>query len=165
MHWSMLRTSISPTMLKAGFRVNVIPSEAEATLDVRALPDEDMPAFVAQLKKVGAEPEVEVIAPERSHRVAAKPSSIATEMFRALESTQRKVYPGAITIPTMATGASDKVFLQAKGVNCYGFGPLVDEEDAEKGFAAHSDQERLREKELYRFIQFNWEAVRTIAAH
>jgi len=165
MHWSMLRTSISPTMLQAGFRRNVIPSEAEATLDVRALPDEDMVAFVAQMKKIANEPGVEIIAPERSHRVAAKPSSITTEMFRVLESTQKKIYPGAITIPTMATGASDKVFLQAKGVNCYGFGPLLDEEDAEKGFAAHSDQERLREKELYRFTQFNWEAVRTIAAH
>lgn len=165
MHWSMLRTSISPTMLQAGFRRNVIPSEAEATLDVRALPDEDIVAFVAQMKKIANEPGVEIIAPERSHRVAAKPSSITTEMFRVLESTQKKIYPGAITIPTMATGASDKVFLQAKGVNCYGFGPLIDEEDAEKGFAAHSDQERLREKELYRFTQFNWEAVRTIAAH
>src|SRR5262249_42302927 len=41
-HYSMLRTSVVPTILKAGFRVNVIPSEAEATVDVRALPDEDM---------------------------------------------------------------------------------------------------------------------------
>ena len=63
----------------------------------------------------------------------------------------------------MATGASDKVFLQAKGVNCYGIGPLVDEEDAQLGFAAHSDQERLREKEIYRFTQFNWEVIRSIA--
>jgi acetylornithine deacetylase/succinyl-diaminopimelate desuccinylase-like protein len=42
-HYSMLRTSVVPTILKGGFRVNVIPSEAEATVDIRALPDEDMP--------------------------------------------------------------------------------------------------------------------------
>lgn len=165
MHWSMLRTSVSPTILKAGFRVNVIPSEAEATLDVRALPDENMPAFLEQLKKVAAEPGVDVIAPERSHRVGARPSSIQTEMFRVLEQAQRKVYPGAITIPTMSTGATDKVFFQAKGVSCYGFGPLLDEEDTELGFGAHSDQERLREAELYRFVRYNWEVVRDIAAH
>ena len=41
-HYSMLRTSVVPTIIKAGFRSNVIPSEAEATLDIRALPDEDM---------------------------------------------------------------------------------------------------------------------------
>jgi len=163
MHWSMLRTSISPTMLKAGFRVNVIPSEAEATLDVRALPDENMPAFVEQLKKVANEPSVEIIAPERSHRVAAQPSSITSEMFQVLERVQKKVYPGAVTIPTMSTGASDKVFFQAKGVNCYGIGPLLDEEDGALGFGAHADQERLREKELYRFTQFNWEVILAIA--
>jgi acetylornithine deacetylase/succinyl-diaminopimelate desuccinylase-like protein len=163
MHWSMLRTSISPTILKAGFRTNVIPSEAEATLDVRVAPGEDIPAFVAQMKKVAAEPNVEFVLPERSHRISAPPSSITTEMFRTLENAQKKVYPGAVTIPTMATGASDKVFLQAKGVNCYGIGPLVDEEDAQLGFAAHSDQERLREKEIYRFTQFNWEVIRSIA--
>jgi acetylornithine deacetylase/succinyl-diaminopimelate desuccinylase-like protein len=163
MHWSMLRTSISPTMIKGGFRSNVIPSEAEANLDVRALPDENMPAFVEQLKKIAAEPGVEIVAPERSHRIAAKPSSITTEMFRLLESTQRKVYPGAITLPTMSTGASDKVFLQARGVECYGFGPLVDEEDGQKGFGAHSDQERLAEKELYRFARFNYEVIVGIA--
>src|SRR5215471_649487 len=163
MHWSMLRTSISPTILKAGFRTNVIPSEAEATLDVRVAPGEDIPAFVAQLKKVAAEPNVEFVLPERSHRIIAPPSSITTEMFKTLEAAQKRIYLGAVTIPTMATGASDKVFLQAKGVNCYGIGPAVDEEDAQLGFAAHSDQERLREKEVYRFTQFNWEVIRTIA--
>ena len=45
--YSVLRTSISPTILSAGFRQNVIPSQAEAMLDIRALPDEDMTAFYA----------------------------------------------------------------------------------------------------------------------
>src|SRR5262249_32417323 len=164
MHWSMLHTSISPTMISGGFRRNVIPSEAEATLGVRAVPNEDLPWFVEQLKKVANEPGVEIVAPQRGSRVSAQPSSIQTEMFRAIEATQKKIYPGAITIPTMSTGASDKVYLQAKGMNCYGFGPLLDEEDAAKGFGAHSDQERLRESELYRFAQFNWELIQTMAA-
>jgi acetylornithine deacetylase/succinyl-diaminopimelate desuccinylase-like protein len=163
MHWSMLRTSISPTIIKGGFRTNVIPSEAEATLDVRVAPGEDIPAFVEAMKKVANEPGVEFVLPQRSHRIVAPPSSITSEMFRTLEAAQKKIYPGAVTIPTMATGASDKVFLQAKGVHSYGIGPVVDEEDAQLGFAAHSDQERLRETELYRFTQFNWETIRTIA--
>ena len=37
----MLRSSMSPNIFTAGYRVNVIPSEAKATLDVRLLPDED----------------------------------------------------------------------------------------------------------------------------
>ena len=63
-HYSMLRTSVVPTIIKAGFRSNVIPSEAEATLDVRALPDEDMAKFVAELRRVIDDPAVEVIPPK-----------------------------------------------------------------------------------------------------
>jgi acetylornithine deacetylase/succinyl-diaminopimelate desuccinylase-like protein len=42
----MLRTSVSPNILQGGYRSNVIPSEAKATLDVRMVPDEDKPAFL-----------------------------------------------------------------------------------------------------------------------
>src|SRR6185436_14488856 len=51
-HYSMLRTSVVPTILKAGFRMNVIPSEAEATLDIRAIPDEDPNQFFEEMKRV-----------------------------------------------------------------------------------------------------------------
>jgi acetylornithine deacetylase/succinyl-diaminopimelate desuccinylase-like protein len=51
MHYSMLRTSVVPTILKAGFRMNVIPSEAEATIDVRMAPGEDPNAFLAQMQR------------------------------------------------------------------------------------------------------------------
>ena len=44
-HASMLRTSVSPNIINAGYRINVIPSEASANFDVRALPDEQMPAI------------------------------------------------------------------------------------------------------------------------
>ena len=43
--YSMLHTSISPNIIQGGFQSNVIPSEATATLDIRALPDENMPEF------------------------------------------------------------------------------------------------------------------------
>src|SRR5215471_10331808 len=50
--YSMLRTSIVPTMLKAGIGANVIPSEAEATLDIRALPGEDISEFYDEMRRV-----------------------------------------------------------------------------------------------------------------
>ena len=51
-HSSMLRTSVSPNIFTGGYRSNVIPSEAKATLDVRALPDEDPAKFLEQVKRV-----------------------------------------------------------------------------------------------------------------
>jgi hypothetical protein len=63
----------------------------------------------------------------------------------------------------MQTGATDSAFLRAHGMQCYGVGTLVEEEDAPKGFGPHSDQERLLEEGLYKFMQFNWETVTSLA--
>ena len=56
----MLRTTISPNIVTGGNQINVIPSEATATLDVRVLPDEDIDRFVEELRKVVNDPAVEV---------------------------------------------------------------------------------------------------------
>jgi hypothetical protein len=50
-------------------------------------------------------------------------------------------------------------YLRAKGIECYGIGSATDLEDVAKGFASHSDQERLLESELHRFVRFNWDVV------
>lgn len=162
--YSMLRTSISPTVIKGGYRVNVIPSEAEATLDIRALPDEDMPKFLEMLKKVVNDPAVEVVREARDTRPGAPPSRLDTDGFRILEAAAKRTYPGVPVLPTMQTGATDLSYLRAKGIQSYGLGPATDIEDGPKGFGAHSDQERVLESELYRFIRFHFEIVRDLAA-
>lgn len=160
--YSMLRTTISPTMLTAGFRQNVIPSQAEATLDIRALPDEDMPKFYAQMEKIINDPEVKIVM-AGTGRPAAPPSRLDTEMFKTLEAVQRQMYPGAITVPGMVTGATDLAQLRAKGVQGYGVGPQYeDAEFAEHGW--HSDVERLSERSLYGLVEFVWHAVYGVAA-
>ena len=64
-HYSILRTSVVPTIIQGGFRSNVIPSEAEATLDIRALPDEDMPKFYAWLQQLINDPAIEIVPAQR----------------------------------------------------------------------------------------------------
>ena len=59
----------------------------------------------------------------------------------------------------MSTGATDMAYLRAKGIQCYGIGPATDIEDGPKGFGAHSDQERILESELYRFVRFYYDVV------
>jgi acetylornithine deacetylase/succinyl-diaminopimelate desuccinylase-like protein len=63
----------------------------------------------------------------------------------------------------MSAGATDMSFLRAKGIQCYGIGPAGDVEDGPKGFGAHSDQERILESELHRFVRFHWDAVVNLA--
>src|SRR4029453_14478641 len=81
MYNSMLRTSIVPTIIKGGFRSNVIPGDAEATLDVRAVPDEDIDALIAAMRKLIDDPAVEIVPPPRGGRPASPPSGLGTEMF------------------------------------------------------------------------------------
>jgi acetylornithine deacetylase/succinyl-diaminopimelate desuccinylase-like protein len=63
----------------------------------------------------------------------------------------------------MSTGATDMAYVRAKGVQCYGIGPAADLEDGPKGYGAHSDQERILESELYRFLRFYWDVVTRLA--
>jgi acetylornithine deacetylase/succinyl-diaminopimelate desuccinylase-like protein len=161
-HNSMLRTSVSPNIIEGGFRVNVIPSTATATIDIRALPDEDEAAFMKELARVVADPTIE-IKPRPMYRPKAPPSPLDNDAFRAIESAQKRIYPELATMPFMVTGATDMSFTRSKGVPSYGIGPLVDAEDILKGFGPHSDQERLLEKELYRYVRFVYEAVTGLA--
>jgi acetylornithine deacetylase/succinyl-diaminopimelate desuccinylase-like protein len=161
-HSSMLRTSVSPNIFQGGYRSNVIPSEAKATLDVRALPDEEPAKFLEQVKRVINDPAVEVHFTNESIRPAGPDANLNSEAFKALDAAGTKIY-NAPTLPTMSTGATDMAQLRARGVQCFGIGPAADFEDAPKGFGAHSDQERLLESELHRFVHFNWEVVYELA--
>ena len=161
-HSSMLRTSVSPNIFQGGYRSNVIPSEAKATLDVRALPDEDPAKFLAQVKQVINDPAVDVRFTGQNERQAGPDARLDSEAYKALESAGTKIY-NVQTLPTMSTGATDMAQLRVKGVQCFGIGPATDFEDPPKGFGAHSDQERLLESELHRFVRYPWEIVYDLA--
>ncbi len=161
LHASMLRSSISPTMIQAGYRVNVIPSEVKATLDVRVLPDANPEEFLEQVRKVINDPAVEVAWAARDVRPHGT-SKLGTIAYQAIETHASKHYQ-TITVPTMSTGATDMAYLRAKNVQCYGIGPALDIEDGPKGFSAHSDQERILESELYRFVRFQYDVVADLA--
>ena len=161
-HHSMLRTSISPNIVQGGYQVNVIPSEATATLDVRALPDENMDNLVAELRKIINDPAVEVARNNRNTRPGARPSRIDSEAFKTIESAIKRHY-NTVTLPTMSTGATDMAFLRAKGIECYGVGPMTDSEDGPKGYGSHSDQERILEESLHKFVRFHWDIVVNLA--
>jgi acetylornithine deacetylase/succinyl-diaminopimelate desuccinylase-like protein len=160
-HASTIRTSISPTMIQAGYRTNVIPSEVSATLDVRMMPDQDPAAFLEMVKKVVNDPAVEVTYGARDVRPNGT-SRLNTDAFAAIEANMKKHYD-VITLPAMSTGATDMAYLRAKGIQCYGVGPAIDIEDGPKGFGAHSDQERINESELYRFVRAYYDIVTDLA--
>jgi acetylornithine deacetylase/succinyl-diaminopimelate desuccinylase-like protein len=161
-HASMLRTSISPNIITGGYRSNVIPSEAKATLDVRMVPGEDTTALLAELRRIIDDPAVTVAFPGRASRPQTGIQKLDSEGFKAIEAAVTRHY-NTVTLPTMSTGATDMAYVREKGVQCYGIGPAIDFEDGAKGFGAHSDQERILEAELHRFVRFKWDVVESLA--
>jgi len=161
-YYSMVRTSVVPTILKAGYKSNVIPPTAEATLDIRALPDEDLPKFREMLSEIINDPQVKVIAEDTNLSMPpAPPSKLGTEMFAALERAQKEVSPEAITLPVMTTGATDSSFLRAKGVQAYGIGiPKTEEENR----GIHGNDERIEINQLGVFVRYLFAAVTGVAA-
>ena len=162
-HYSTLRTSVVPTIINAGFRRNVIPSEASAVLDIRMLPGEDVEGFYARLAEVIDNPAVEIV-PEDIYRPAAMPSGIDNEMFEAIEDVANRMYPDSTTLPVMATGATDMAQLRAKGTQSYGIGPARTLEEINSRFGAHSDDERISEESLKEMVRFLWNIVIEIGA-
>ena len=162
-HYSILRTSVVPTVIDAGFRRNVIPSEASAILDIRMLPDEDVEGFYKSLAEVIDDPRVEIV-PEPVYRPAAPPSEIDNEMFQTLERVAVEMYPEATVLPIMSTGATDMAQVRAMGMQAYGIGPARTIDEINSGFGAHGDNERVAEDAFISMVEYLWRVILEMAA-
>ncbi|MDH5590560.1 MAG: M20/M25/M40 family metallo-hydrolase, partial [Gemmatimonadota bacterium] len=156
---STIRTSISPNIIEGGFRSNVIPGEASARLDIRALPDEDITELMQAMAALIDDPAVEIVPPGR-RRPVNPPMPMDSELFRALETAQAEVFPGGLTVPTMLTGATDSAQLRAAGVLTYGLGVVRGDE----GSLAHGNDERVSIEGVGRFVEYLYGVVTEVAA-
>ena len=161
-HASMLRTSVSPNILGGGYRVNVIPSEAKATLDVRMLPDEDPAKFLEMVKTVINDPTIDVRFgaarhPAEAARGAARLGSVQGGRGERDQALQRA------DVADDAHGRDRHGVPARQGDAVLRRRPGMDVEDGPKGFGAHSDQERILESELSRFMKFHWDIVVDLA--
>jgi acetylornithine deacetylase/succinyl-diaminopimelate desuccinylase-like protein len=161
-HASMVRTSVSPNIIQGGYRINVIPSEAKATLDVRMHPDDSPDALLESVRRVVNDPAIEVTWAKRDVRPGGVMANLDSDEFKTVEAAITRHYE-TLALPTMSTGATDMAYLRAKGVQCFGIGPATDIEDGPKGFGAHSDQERILETELHRFVRYHYDLVAELA--
>lgn len=159
--YSMLHTTVVPTVLKGGFKSNVIPPEAEAQIDIRALPDENISALYAEMKKIVDDPSVTMVEPDLTNSMPAAPtSSLRTPMFEAFGAAQKKLLPEAITIPVITTGATDSAFLRARGVNAYGIRvPRTFEENE----GVHGNDERIELRYVVLYQQFVQDALERVS--
>jgi len=114
-------TTLAPTIMEAGTKVNVIPDRVELTVDIRSLPGWDGGEVRAMLDDVIGDLSDDVEIEFRSEEPATT-SPIDTPLWDSLERVSRLFYPGARTVPFLTVGATDARFHRALGSVAYGFG-------------------------------------------
>ena len=159
-YFSIIRTSVVPTIFQGGYQRNVIPSSAEATLDIRALPGEDPEYLFETLRNIIQEPSVEII-PMRVTRPAHQPAPLDTPLFQAFEEVIATRHPGATVLPSLLTGATDSAQLRSVGIATYGFGPGIVIGDDN---GVHGNDEYLRVAPYREYLHLIWDIVNQVAA-
>jgi acetylornithine deacetylase/succinyl-diaminopimelate desuccinylase-like protein len=160
MFGAMLRHTISPTILRAGFKANVIPSSAEATLNVRLLPGADVGTAVESIRERVADPRIEV-----SYTPPARPASPVSRfsgpLVEAVQRAAARRFPGAPVAPYLSTGATDSAELRQEGIPAYGLLPFpLASDDAAR---MHADDERMPAGSLLEGLRFLLEVVEEAA--
>ncbi|KYH31617.1 M20/M25/M40 family metallo-hydrolase [Neomoorella mulderi] len=139
--------TLSPTILKAGEKINVIPSEATLMVDARLVPGSEPAAFLdrvrEQLSPLGGV-EVEVI--DSGSGLEADPDS---ELYRCMAEVIAEEEQGAALVPFLSTGGTDaKHLCKRNGVRVYGFMPTRPDPDAPVRELLHSHNERISVENL-----------------
>ncbi len=158
---SMLRDSITPTIINAGFRNNVIPSEATANLNVRMLPGHSVDALIGQFAKVVNDPQIRFKL-ARDPGENAPPSDITNQLYKTIERITPQDFSGAIAIPFLSTGATDSASLRLHKVQAYGLEPfpLTESDDARM----HGDDERIPVDSFRKGVMFLYHVVSDFAS-
>jgi len=137
---SMLRDTISPTVLTAGFANNVIPPEARANLNVRLLPGDTIDTVLKDLNKLVNDPLVKLeVQPNAG--LAAPPSSLESDFYAVITKVVTQEFAGAPALPFQSTWLTDSAQLRLHNVQAYGLVPFpLAQEDLRR---MHGDDERI----------------------
>jgi acetylornithine deacetylase/succinyl-diaminopimelate desuccinylase-like protein len=122
LYTSLIRNTISLTMLNSGQKSNIIPAQAEAKLDMRLLPGESIEAVLSDLRAMIKDGKVFVEVEETP--IMAVPSPVETPFFAALAQTLSDLDPSCLVTPYLTPGATDSRYFRQAGMKAYGFMPM-----------------------------------------
>ncbi|MBZ5503485.1 MAG: M20/M25/M40 family metallo-hydrolase [Acidobacteriia bacterium] len=157
---AMLRDTIAPTMLQAGVRQNVVPSEARGVLNIRLLPGNMLEPLLGKLRELVNDPQIRFEV-EPGATEPAPSSSVTGELYNTIARVAVQKYPGTTVVPYMSTGATDSALLRMRSVQAYGLLPFpLTEEDAAR---MHAEDERIPLDSFHKGIEFLYSVVNDFA--
>jgi len=154
---AQLRTTCIPTLLKGGHAENALPQMAQATVNCRVLPDEDLAGVDLVLKQALADPGIELV--RVTEPQPSPPSPVDAELFARIAEAAKVVWGEIPVSPYMSAGATDSVFLRAAGMPVYVFNGIPYDVDDDR---AHGQDERILVKSYYQSLQFNYRLLKAL---
>ncbi len=155
---AVMRNTIAPVLMSAGFRGNVIPGSAEATINFRTIPGTSAEELIEEMRGVIQDPNIEITVagfpgttPEAAKELqdrlrGMEPSSEDTDLYRALASSAKAVFPEAEVTPWLFQAGTDAFAWRSRGIPVYGIYPYpIDDEDLSR---MHGNDERVKIQSL-----------------
>ena len=149
------KNTVNPTMLNAGYKVNVIPGEASAYVDGRFLPG-NQESFLNEIKTIVGE-EIDV---EAETFDVALEAPFENDLVKKMITSLEKEDPLARVVPYMLSGGTDAKAMSKFGIKAYGFTPLMLPNDLDFTSLFHGHDERIPidslkfgARTMYRFLK------------
>lgn len=180
---SIMRNTIAAVLVNGGFRSNVIPGSAEATLNIRTIPGTDVPALVRELERVINDPLVEVRSSGRGGAPSAggraggagaggragavtgpggtEASPENNELYQALVREAKVEYPGAEVTPYLFQAGTDAGAWRSRGIPVYGIYPYAISDDELSRM--HGNDERVSIESLRKGTQMIYRTILNVA--
>lgn len=156
---SMMRSTCVATQLTGGHAENALPQQARAVVNCRLLPGADPRAVEQTLKQVVADEGI--VFTTLWEPVASPASPLRPDLMAAVERHTTEMWPGAIVLPFMSTGATDGLYLRNAGIPTYGVEGMFTEANDVR---AHGKDERVGIKAFYDAREFLYRLVKTLGS-
>ena len=156
---SMLRTTCVGTMIDGGHAVNALPQRVEANVNCRIFPGHTPAEIQQQLAAAIDDPAI-AIDQARKDKPLAKMPPLDPAIIGPMETLSRKYFPGVPVIPSMATGATDGLYLSAVGIPTYGVPGAWFDPD---GNGVHGLNERIEVRSVYVGRDYLYDLVKVLA--
>jgi acetylornithine deacetylase/succinyl-diaminopimelate desuccinylase-like protein len=161
---AIMRNTIAPVLMSAGFRANVIPGSAEATLNFRTIPGTNVDELISEIKAVINDPRVEVrsVTAGLPPSVKVEPSTKNSELFRALVQQSNAEFPGVPVTTYLFQAGTDSAAWRSRGIPVYGIYPYpISAEDLTR---MHGNDERVSIKSLQQGTDLIYRTLLQVAA-
>ncbi|GAA3823450.1 M20/M25/M40 family metallo-hydrolase [Nocardioides panacisoli] len=135
---AVIRNTTNPTMLSAGYKVNVVPTEATAYVDGRFLPGYEDEFFATLAELVGEGIEIDYVSNQRPWEMPYE-GDLVDAMGRSLLAED----PDALVAPYLMSGGTDAKHFTKLGMRSYGFTPLRLPDDLDFTALFHGVDERV----------------------